>query len=62
MMGDEIRISAEMTAPQPTGIFEHYCEHRGCAEWGSWGYSCTRQETRWYCFEHRNEGETLLGR
>lgn len=39
MMGDEIRIGAELVAPRPTGLFEHYCEHPGCKEWGSWGYS-----------------------
>ena len=59
---DEIRISAEMTAPLPTGIFAHYCEHPGCAEWGGWGYSRAKQDTRWFCFEHRDEGERLLGR
>jgi hypothetical protein len=48
MMGDEIRIGAEVVALRPTGLFEHYCEHPGCKEWGSWGYSRTKQETR--CF------------
>ena len=38
MMGDEIRIGAETAVQRPVGIFEHYCEHPGCKEWGSWGF------------------------
>ena len=62
MMGDEIRIGAEDARRRHTGVFEHYCEHPGCKEWGSWGYSRTKLETRWFCREHRDDGETWLGR
>jgi hypothetical protein len=59
-MGDETRPGTEHRAP--TGIYEHWCEHDGCTEWGAWGYSRTKLETRWYCYEHRDEGEAYLGR
>jgi hypothetical protein len=62
MMGDEFRPSAEIIAQRPTGLFEHYCEHPGCKEWGSWGYARTKQDTRWFCYSHKADGEILLGR
>lgn len=59
-MGDELRPNTEYRTP--AGIFEHWCEHPGCKEWGSWGYSRTKHETRWFCREHRDYGEAWLGR
>lgn len=57
-MGDELRQGTEhRVAP---GIVEHLCEHAGCQQWGSWGYSRVKNETRWFCFQHRDEGEALL--
>jgi len=62
-MGDEFRPAPEVVAPHlTTGLYQHYCEHPGCTEWGSWGYSRTKLETRWYCREHRYGGEFWLGR
>lgn len=46
----------------PPGIVEHLCEHPGCKEWGAWGYSRMKEEPRWFCTEHRDEGERFLGR
>jgi hypothetical protein len=51
MMSDELRI------------YEHWCEHEGCAEWGSRGYQRgKREEPHWFCYGHRDDGELLLGR
>lgn len=61
-MSDEpIRLDPQ-TAPVPAGIFEHYCEHAGCSSWGAWGYQIGRQTARYFCFEHREEGERMIGR
>ena len=63
-MSDEIRLPgapAELRRA-PSGLTVHYCEHPGCKEWGGWGYSRTKQDTRWFCFEHRADGEVYLGR
>ncbi|WSH69884.1 hypothetical protein U8Q05_37230 (plasmid) [Rhizobium ruizarguesonis] len=31
----------------------HYCEEKGCEEWGGWGNSHSPAvATRWWCFEH----------
>ena len=65
MMGDEIRLpttDAPVTRRASGGLYVHYCEHTGCKEWGGWGYSRNRQDTRWFCYEHREEGEAYLGR
>jgi hypothetical protein len=64
-MSDEIRLpSAGAPEPRraPSGLYLHYCEHAGCKAWGGWGYSRTRQETHWFCYDHREDGEALLGR
>lgn len=61
-MSDEFR-PGEVPARAPhTGIVEHLCEHPGCRKWGGWGYSRPRTETRWFCYEHKADGEVLLGR
>ncbi len=60
-MSDELR-PGEPSTSAPSGIFVHHCEREGCSDWGGWGYSRTKQETRWYCFEHRDDGESFLGR
>lgn len=37
----------------PAGVFEHYCEHSGCNEWGGFGFSPSRSApVRWWCWEH----------
>ncbi|RLP26322.1 hypothetical protein [Mesorhizobium sp. YM1C-6-2] len=60
-MSDELR-PGETPASAPSGIFVHYCEREGSSAWGGWRYSRTKQETRWFCFGHRDHGERLLGR
>ncbi|HEY0120677.1 MAG TPA: hypothetical protein VGC14_02760 [Rhizobium sp.] len=34
-------------------LFEHYCDEPGCKAWGSLGFDIGRDETRWFCFEHK---------
>lgn len=61
-MSDEpIRLVGE-AAPTPAGIWEHSCEHPSCEKWGGHGYSVAGRVPRWYCGEHMDEGERLLGR
>jgi hypothetical protein len=42
---------AAHSAPQA-----HTCEHPGCSKWGSFGFGHDLRQ-RWYCFEHREDGE-----
>lgn len=59
-MSDDPNLLPEPTKT-PTGIFEHYCEHPGCKEWGSFGYSRSKHiPSRWFCWEHREDGEALI--
>jgi len=62
-MSDEPTKLPEGVGPAstPTGIYEHCCEHDGCSKWGGFGFTRMKLETpRWYCFEHRDEGERYL--
>jgi hypothetical protein len=44
----------------PAGLYEHYCEHPGCEKWGGFGFGTIKTEPpRWFCFEHRAEGEAF---
>jgi hypothetical protein len=45
-----------------TGIWEHYDEHAACKEWSSYGYQIGRQTAHWFCREHRDDGERMIGR
>ncbi|GHC61491.1 hypothetical protein [Limoniibacter endophyticus] len=47
------------TSKTPSGLYEHYCEHPGYKEWGAFGYG--RGKPSWFCYEHRDMGEMLLG-
>lgn len=60
-MSDESQSPATEPAQTPTGIWEHYCEHPSCSAWGSFGYATGKQASRWYCMEHREDGERLIG-
>ena len=47
----------------PPGIYEHWCEHPGCPEWGAYGYQAGKsQQPHFYCREHRDDGEQIIGR
>ncbi len=63
-MSDEHAPGRDSHARAVSGgvIYEHRCEHEGCKAWASFGYSRTKLETRWFCYEHRDEGEAYLGR
>jgi hypothetical protein len=59
-MSDETRpaslTATEVQLPPPAGIFEHWCEHPGCAHWGSFGFQRGRVPV-YFCFRHRGDGE-----
>jgi hypothetical protein len=40
-------------------LFEHFCDAKGCKAWGSFGYK-TATVQRWFCCEHKQEGEEAL--
>lgn len=64
-MSDDIRPGSVLSAAgvTPAGVVDHWCEHPGCTNWGGWGYSKGRNlPSTWYCFEHREAGERMLGR
>lgn len=61
-MSDEPARGSEPPAVTPSGIWEHYCEHDGCKEWGSYGYQIGKQVAHWFCKEHRDDGERMIGR
>lgn len=58
-MSDEIGLpnSARLT---PAGIQHHVCEHQGCGKHAGWGFAKPKQAPRWFCFEHRDDGERYL--
>lgn len=60
-MSDE-PIRAGMVTGHATahGIEDHICEHEGCNRWGGFGFSKPRAKPKWFCFEHRHEGELYL--
>jgi hypothetical protein len=61
-MADEpTRISETPALAKPGKLFEHWCEHSGCQKWGGFGYARMKTDiSRWFCFEHRDDGEALL--
>ena len=61
-MSDEPRRATDAPRPTPAGIWEHPCEHPGCSEWGAFGYQVGKQAARWYCREHREDGERHIGK
>jgi hypothetical protein len=61
-MSDEQSQDASPAAATPAGIWEHRCEHNGCSAWGLYGYQIGKQAPHWYCGEHRDKGERLIGR
>jgi len=48
----------EALVPWSAGVYDHYCQHPGCGEWGDWGYA-RGKATIWYCGEHREDGERV---
>lgn len=51
-MSDEPSRADGAPPRTPSGIWEHLCEHPGCAVWGAWGFARGKR-TAWFCFEHR---------
>lgn len=61
-MSDEPARPGAITGT-PSGIFEHYCEREGCTAWGGLGYARSKNSSvHWFCYEHRDDGELILGR
>jgi len=61
-MSDEPTRGGAITGT-PSGLFEHYCEHEGCTAWGSYGFQARKAErARYFCYEHRDDGERIIGR
>lgn len=49
-----IGTDIEPARPQNAGgLFEHYCEHPACKQWGAFEFPKGTRETIWFCFEHR---------
>jgi hypothetical protein len=40
------------SAGEPS-LHTHLCEHRGCTNWGGFGYDVEMSQTQWFCVEHR---------
>lgn len=61
-MTDDVPPPAEAKSTIPSGLWEHWCEHPGCAAWGSFGFTRGKSHPiHWYCQEHRAEGKALIG-
>ena len=56
LMADEFAKYPPSSETTPAGLFEHWCEHPGCKEWGGWGFA-RGKATVWFCYEHREQGE-----
>jgi hypothetical protein len=60
---EPIRLPAGVEPVQraPSILFEHYCQHPGCKEWGAFGFARGgKGESKWFCREHRDDGEQFL--
>jgi hypothetical protein len=56
-----LRQGVEPVHRAPSTLFEHYCQHRGCKEWGAFGFARGgKGESRWFCYEHRKDGGRYL--
>lgn len=46
-------MSDDTTRSAPPGIYEQYCEHPGCKEWGGFGFTVSKSAPmHWWCWEH----------
>lgn len=62
-MSDEpIRLAEGMTpvSRDRADVLGHTCEHEGCGKVVGWGFAWQRMESRWFCFEHRANGDRYL--
>ncbi|RUV55848.1 hypothetical protein EOA88_35590 [Mesorhizobium sp. M5C.F.Ca.IN.020.14.1.1] len=60
MSNDLIKYPSS-TERTPAGLFEHWCQHPGCAKWGQRGFARGgKGESVWFCYEHREDGERYL--
>ena len=47
-MSDESRTALN----GPTKLYIHWCSIPSCREWGGFGFSNSRGEPHWWCWEH----------
>lgn len=61
MPEDPIRLPEGFAPISKSTLFEHWCEHPGCKKWGGYGFARLKTDvSRWYCYEHRQDGEDTL--
>jgi len=62
-MSDEpLRLAEGMTpAPRDNArVVGHFCEHRDCGKVAGFGFARRHQESHWFCFAHKADGERYL--
>lgn len=63
LMSDEPIHPGDGIATVPRAVarvIDHRCEHAGCTKWGGFGFGKPKQESHWFCYGHRAEGERFL--
>ena len=46
----------ESKPAKQSALYIHWCMHKGCKEWGAYGFS-GRYGVEWFCFDHRDDGQ-----
>jgi hypothetical protein len=62
-MSDEpARLAEGMTvvSRERARIENHVCERDGCAKSAPFGFARRRQQSHWFCLEHRADGDRYL--
>ncbi|RWX66748.1 hypothetical protein EOA24_17615 [Mesorhizobium sp. M2A.F.Ca.ET.039.01.1.1] len=59
-MSDEPTRPGETIVQRPRGPLGHFCEHAGCGKDAGWGFAKPKRPSRWFCYEHRGDGEAYL--
>jgi hypothetical protein len=55
-----LRQGVEPVHRAPSILFEHYCQHPGCKEWGAFGFARGIGEPTWFCCGHKGDGARYL--
>jgi hypothetical protein len=59
-MSDEPIRPGETVTQRQRETLGHSCQHEGCGKDAGWGFARPKQASRWFCYEHRREGEKFL--